>query len=351
MYRDAPLVSIEIFYKARVENIPKQTGINFPTTSFYYKNGAYIYYWDIEPFQSELPIAFSKWLKENKDLVSSIYERLQVALEYCRNIDIKNLKSLDDYIQVLNKMKQLLLNGFLGNFVFQIIPLFYQRYKEKGELLFDQKIISQFIKWRNKKGSNFFNDTTETMYYILNGISKNTHFDRELLYLMRYEELIQFLKDKNDININELKKRKNNEFLFFDNKIIFEPEISSKLTEYGFYIEKDKISQMNIIKGNIAYKGNVKGIAKIIFNRNQIDKLKQGDILIAPMTSPWYLPSMQKAEAIVTDEGGITCHAAIIAREMNKPCVIGTKYATHVFKDGDLVEVDAYKGIVRKIKT
>ena len=59
---------------------------------------------------------------------------------------------------------------------------------------------------------------------------------------------------------------------------------------------------------------------------------------------------MKKAAAIVTDEGGITSHAAIVSRELGIPCVIGTKFATKVFKDGDLIEVDADKGIVRKIK-
>ena len=67
------------------------------------------------------------------------------------------------------------------------------------------------------------------------------------------------------------------------------------------------------------------------------------------MTTPDYVPAMRKASAVVTDEGGITCHAAIFSREINKPCVIGTKFATQVLKDGDIVEVDADNGIVRKI--
>ncbi len=67
------------------------------------------------------------------------------------------------------------------------------------------------------------------------------------------------------------------------------------------------------------------------------------------MTVPDFVPAMRKAAAIVTDEGGITCHAAIIARELGKPCVIGTKFATKVFRDGDLVEVDSEVGVVRKL--
>ena len=58
---------------------------------------------------------------------------------------------------------------------------------------------------------------------------------------------------------------------------------------------------------------------------------------------------MKKAAAFVTDEGGTLCHAAIVARELNKPCVIGTKIATEIFKNGDMVEVDAERGIVRKV--
>ena len=67
------------------------------------------------------------------------------------------------------------------------------------------------------------------------------------------------------------------------------------------------------------------------------------------MTRPEYLPLMKKASAIVTDEGGITCHAAIVSRELGKPCVIGTKVATSTFHDGDVVEVDATKGTVKKV--
>ena len=65
------------------------------------------------------------------------------------------------------------------------------------------------------------------------------------------------------------------------------------------------------------------------------------------MTRPEFVPAMQKAAAIVTDEGGLTCHAAIISREMRKPCVIATKNATKVLKDGMLVEVNADHSAVR----
>lgn len=64
------------------------------------------------------------------------------------------------------------------------------------------------------------------------------------------------------------------------------------------------------------------------------------------MTTSNLIPAMEKAAAFITDEGGVTCHAAIIAREMKKPCVIGTKIATKLLKDNDTVKVDANKGII-----
>ena len=67
------------------------------------------------------------------------------------------------------------------------------------------------------------------------------------------------------------------------------------------------------------------------------------------MTTPDYVMAMEKSAAIITNDGGLTCHAAIISREMGIPCIVGTNMATKALKDGDLVEVDANKGVVRKL--
>jgi len=106
----------------------------------------------------------------------------------------------------------------------------------------------------------------------------------------------------------------------------------------------------NSIKGTIASTGMVTGTVKIIHNASEVGKVKKGDILVAGMTSPKYMPAIFNSSAIITDDGGLTCHAAIIARELKKPCVIGTKIATSVLNDGDLVEVNANKGIIKIIK-
>ncbi|MDO8518355.1 MAG: PEP-utilizing enzyme, partial [bacterium] len=104
------------------------------------------------------------------------------------------------------------------------------------------------------------------------------------------------------------------------------------------------------VRGQIAQKGKVTGRVRLVKNRKQADEVVPGEIMVSPMTTPDFIAGMQKAAAFITDEGGIVCHAAIVAREMQKPCVIGTKIATQVLKNGDMVEVDADKGIVRVLR-
>lgn len=102
--------------------------------------------------------------------------------------------------------------------------------------------------------------------------------------------------------------------------------------------------------GMAAFKGVVSGRVRLVFSNKDLLKVKKGDVMVTTMTRPEWLTAMKLAAAYVTDAGGILCHAAIVARELKKPCVIGTKVATEIFHDGDLVEVDADKGMVRIIK-
>lgn len=105
------------------------------------------------------------------------------------------------------------------------------------------------------------------------------------------------------------------------------------------------------IKGQVANAPikTLTGEVQIILDTYK-QKFTPGKILVTSMTRPDFVPIMRQAKAIITDEGGITCHAAIVSRELGIPCIIGTKIATKVLKDGDLVEVDADKGVVIKLR-
>lgn len=111
-------------------------------------------------------------------------------------------------------------------------------------------------------------------------------------------------------------------------------------------LEKDevKIAEAPILSGTSASPGIGTGPVKILKSPKEIGKVERGDILVAPMTSPDYVPAMKKSAAIITDEGGETSHAAIVSRELGIPCVVGTKEATKRLKDGMIVSVDGGSG-------
>jgi len=101
-----------------------------------------------------------------------------------------------------------------------------------------------------------------------------------------------------------------------------------------------------ILHGTSASPGVGTGRVKILKSPKEIGKIHEGDILVAEMTSPDYVPAMKKAAAIITDAGGSTSHAAIVSRELGVPCVVGTRDATHKLKDDVVVTVDGTKGLV-----
>ena len=101
-----------------------------------------------------------------------------------------------------------------------------------------------------------------------------------------------------------------------------------------------------ILNGLPASHGVISGKVQIIHNMDELDKISEGEILVTRMTDPDFVPAMKRAAAIVTDEGGMTSHAAIVSREMGIPCIVGTEEATKKLKDGDIITVDATRGNV-----
>lgn len=155
---------------------------------------------------------------------------------------------------------------------------------------------------------------------------------------------------KNKINKKDLAKRRKG-FFIFGGKIHLISELDNFLKKNNLTLYQEKLKDGKEIKGiKIFGQGKIKGEVKIVSSKKDFKRFSKNKILVTEMTSPNFLPIMKKSKAIITDEGGLTCHAAIIAREMKKLCLVGTKIATQILKDGDMVEVDANKGIIRKLK-
>lgn len=179
---------------------------------------------------------------------------------------------------------------------------------------------------------------------ILKNISTND------LHYYKIDELIALLNAGKKTDIADRKKG----FTFYyhveGNLTYHGSEESAKLMKQ-FEVKAD--FNIKELMGTVVSLGkekkNVTGKVKILFTPADIHKLNKGEILVAPMTSPDYIFAMRKAAAIITDEGGLTSHAAIVSRELGIPCIVGTGIATKVLKTGDKIEVNVKNGIVKKI--
>lgn len=186
--------------------------------------------------------------------------------------------------------------------------------------------------------------------FLYKEIAKRIGVNQYLLSYASTEEICNFLKTNEFPNKDKLAERKEGFLLFKTNNHFFCYSGNEMLTyakEIGF--KKPEVKNPEI-RGTIGSKGKICGTVKVVLTEADLHKILPGDILVALTTNPAYTPVMSKAAAFVTDEGGMTAHAAIVAREMKKPCIVGTKTATKLLKDGDYVEVDANQGIVRILR-
>ena len=167
-------------------------------------------------------------------------------------------------------------------------------------------------------------------------------------YLLK-DEIIAILQGKKQVDVSELNERIRCNFYVVINgrgKLL----VGKRARQFIKKIKARPVPKgLHELSGQCAFPGKVNGKVKVIRGKEDYSKFKSGDILVFYATNPNMVSLMKMARAIVTDEGGVTCHAAIVSRELRIPCVIGTRFATKILKDGARVEVDASKGIVKKL--
>lgn len=226
----------------------------------------------------------------------------------------------------------------------RIIKHYLYKFKKYPQIIKHIKWLRKMMGYRNCESEYYYVYFDHALDFF-SEIAKRLKIKAEDLWLLSKEEIIGGLKGKklNKI-INERKK----------NGLTIK-QVGNKIKVWTGIKKEDwhekEIKNQTILKGMGVYIGKAKNKVKIIFNpKEEANNFQKGDILVTSMTTADFVPLIKKAKAVITDEGGLLCHAAIVARELKTPCIIGTKIATKVLKDGDLVEVDAEKGIVRIIK-
>jgi phosphohistidine swiveling domain-containing protein len=199
----------------------------------------------------------------------------------------------------------------------------------------------------------FFNNDS-FIKKIIDFIAIKLKVDKDIILLLSTNEIVALFHN-NKINQKDIQERRKSYFIFAKNNKLNILSGEESLKAISYFISK--VENKEII-GRIAYPGIVRGYARVIkVNIENYDKLneviidmKKGEILVAETTEPAIILACKKASAIVTNQGGMMSHAAIVSRELKIPCIVGTNNATEMIKTGNLIEVDADKGVVRIIK-
>ncbi|MBR9699199.1 hypothetical protein GOV09_01965 [Candidatus Woesearchaeota archaeon] len=204
-------------------------------------------------------------------------------------------------------------------------------------------IAQLFSGWKDVRksgvamGAHFFD-------VFLKEIARRTAYSADDLSFLIFHEIKPLLDGEDFKDIIALRRKKCFFSVNADSYFVCEGEEAEK---YFAYKEKEDYSQLVELKGVVACKGNATGKVRVILKTGDMKDFKEGEILVANQTTPEFVPIMKKAAAIITEQGGITSHAAVVSRELNVPCIIGTKIATKILKNGQEITVDAEKGMVR----
>jgi len=226
--------------------------------------------------------------------------------------------------------------------------------EKKRPLKLDKKykllaeVASRAINFRDDK-KKLMMLAVDLMDKWLDDVCRKNNWKKEEMLWLTVDEILELLKGKKEYLQRAKEYHKKQKRIGLMTPLGYD-DLSQ---EFWDEVEEIQMPEEGIeeINGVCASNGKTRGRVKVILNPSlDYRKFNQGDILVASMTRPEYVYLMKKASAIITDEGGITSHASIISRELGIPCVIGTRIATKVLKDGMEVEVDANKGIVRIIK-
>lgn len=283
------------------------------------KKHAYNYRWLQSAHMGKMEISFSYF-----------EERLE-------EIKSKNLK------EELNNLKNFRKNALLNK------RKILKKYKIDKETKFLIK-LSDVIAPPHDRRKELFLRTIYTLDSLREEIAKRFGYTKRQLEPFEIRDIMK-LKDGKKIDKEYADKLSEQCLLYINTeKNIWKYYYGQEAKEFFEKKYSPDLADIEELKGMAASPGKVTGIVKIINGFKDINKMEKGNILVSSMTRPEIVPAMKKAAAIVTNEGGVTCHAAIISRELKIPCIIGTKFATRVFKDGDLVEVDADHGRVKILK-
>jgi len=284
-----------------------------------------------------------------------LLEKHREKYYYTKHLWVEGEYHVEDYIK---QLRDIFVSGKNPSDIYKKQILELKENKKKKiqsfeDLQVDDKWQNIFLQFSNFMITKIYRRYAQLfavykMSAILREIARRNYLtEKQVRFMMKDEVEKMLLFDKYDES--ELMIRTEKCVYYVENNFegVFIGDVAKKILKQT---EKKIKFDSHLLSGSIGSPGYGKGRVKIIIRASDMDKMKPGDVLVSIATDPDIVPAMKKACAIITEQGGVTSHAAIVSRELNIPCVIGTKIATKVLQDGDLVEVDANKGIIKIIK-
>jgi len=235
------------------------------------------------------------------------------------------------------------------------------KYYLKGQTLHLARAIRTFIYYHT-----LLTEHTDLLCYhgtktILSEVARRKQVPIEDIVMLSTEEIISFMASKiTSEEVRTLAKNRSKCYalVFHKEKLyVFDGDEADRFQKsfVPAFVKNHKSSIKNesddsddiLLKGSVCHAGHVIGKVKIVGSYSDCKKVESGDILVANMTTPNFISAMERAAGFITDQGGITCHAAILSRELGVPCIVGTAIATKILHDNQVVELDAYAGVVK----
>ena len=284
---------------------------------------------------SELSRFLLEKTKSNPKFLEEIHEtgkrHFNNLLGFCSSLKNPENKTKEELLEAIKEYFRLYKMPY-PYFLITVAPDAFEKEKNTGA-------INTMAKLRFE-GRASYNKTHEIVLPLFKEIAGRLNLSVEELKFLQPSEIIALLEGKNLDTKSLINSRQHCFFVHSHGKSVLHENASLEIKE----------GKPDEIRGRGTFPAKYRGKAKLIHNKDDIKNIGYGDIIVLQMTTTDLITKgIEKAGAIITDEGGITCHAALLSMEMNIPALIGTRIATKRLKDGDIVEIDTEKGIAKKV--
>ena len=316
-----------LLYESLEEHFPNVFDRHHPPFLTVRKGDIFIHYQDEEGRKEFAQFLERQSVGSTENIITTGKNHFQELTLFCQNLSDPKLCSNQELAELLR------------NYCFLYKqPYPYFNVTTFADYVTNTLLVNAMAEWR-LWARDRFNKVHELIEPLFLEIAQRVHLTVKELKFLKPQEIIEVLRMHSKIQC-----RQRCYFHFEKGSFVLKENMLPE------FLQEELPEQTSVLHGQGTFPANVQGIVRVVHNALELEQLQQGEIAVMPMTTPNLpLHYLRKAKAIITDEGGITCHAAVISREFGIPTLMGTSQATKTFQTGDVVQVDTARGIIYKL--